>query len=75
MNIEEIALRLIESDCNVDIYFGILDKLEKHTTKIQELEKEKAHIEIAYEEDYKERFAYRKIFSPEKRGNQTYEEI
>ena len=54
MNIEEIALRLIESDCSVDIYFGILDKLEKHTTKIQELEKEKAHIEIAYEEDYKE---------------------
>ena len=54
MNIEEIALRLIEIDCSTDCYFKILDKLEKHTTKIQELEKEKAHIEIAYEEDYKE---------------------
>ena len=54
MNIEEIALRLIESDCNTDYYFKILNELENHTTKIQELEKEKAHIEIAYEEDYKE---------------------
>ncbi len=54
MSEEEIALRLIESDCNTDYYFKILNELENHTTKIQELEKEKAHIEIAYEEDYKE---------------------
>lgn len=54
MSEEEIALRLIESDCSTDYYFKILNELENHTTKIQELEKEKAHIEIAYEEDYKE---------------------
>ena len=54
MSEEEIALRLIESDCSTDYYFKILEELENHTTKIQELEKEKAHIEIAYEEDYKE---------------------
>ena len=54
MSIEEIALRLIESDCSTDYYFKILDELGNNTTKIQELEKEKLHIEIAYEEDYKE---------------------